>query len=137
MKNTPSHIAACCLAFLLAIAALAGLSGCASADANNQMNLMSASGFRPLTPSTPKQNEIYNQLPDYKMETGIIKGQVLYGYKNPAQGVIYVGGEKEFQQYKQLGIQQSIAQDNLAAAQMNQSTMMGFGAWGGRSVIMR
>ena len=124
-----------CAAFAMAAIAATGVPGCASANAGNRESLLSAAGFHPSAPSTPKQHEIYDGLPDYTMQRGVINGKVLYAYKDPRQGVVYVGGENEYQQYKQLGIQQSITQDNLNAAQMNQSTMMGYGAWGPRGPV--
>ncbi len=130
MKTKPAILSTLFILCAMAIAAITGLSGCASLDAPNQERLLTAAGFRPLTPSTAKQQDLYAKLPDYKMQSGMIKGKLVYGYKNPKQGVVYVGGQNEYQQYQRLGLQQSIAQDNLAAAQMNQETMTGFGAWG-------
>lgn len=118
------------IAAIVVLAVATGLFGCASLNAPNTERLLSASGFRPRTPSTPKQQQIYANLPDYKMQRTTIKGKIVYGYKDPKQGVVYVGGQKEYQQYQQLGIQQSIAQDNLNAAEMNQQAAMDFAAWG-------
>lgn len=108
------------------------LSGCASLDAPNQRSLLSAAGFRVLTPTTPRQKELFAAADSYKVLRGSTKeGQVFYAYKDEDQGVAYVGGENEYQQYQRLALRQNIAQQNLMAAQMQRDAAFGwYGAWG-------
>jgi len=37
---------------------------------------------------------------------------------------VYVGGEAEFQRFKQLGLQQAIAEERLQAAQINEDAAL-------------
>jgi hypothetical protein len=119
MKKLPL-IAFCLLSSLILSA---GLSGCASMGASNTVSLLSAAGFSMKQPENAKQQEIYNKLTPYKMETGMVNGKRLYGYKDEKKGVVYVGEETEYQAYKRLLVQQNIAADNMMAAQMDAMTM--------------
>ena len=116
---------------LLLVVALAGFEGCASMDASNTESLLSAAGFRTRTPSTPKQQALYSQLTPYKLERRTKNGKVLYTYADKQKGIVYIGGETEYQQYKRLALQQSIAQSQLEAAQINETASLGWGPdWG-------
>jgi hypothetical protein len=68
----------------------------------------------------------------YKVERWIRNGKVLYAYADKDANVVYIGGKNEYQRYKQLGLQRSIAQDQLAAAQINEdATLYNWGPhWG-------
>jgi hypothetical protein len=48
----------------------------------------------------------------YKLERNTSIGKALYAYADKQKGVVYIGGDEEYQRYKLLGIQQSIAQKN-------------------------
>lgn len=111
------------------------LAGCASVGSGNTTSLLTAAGFRARTPQTPKQQEMYAALPPYKVEQASIPGKgVFYVYKDANAGVAYIGREQEYQQYKQLCIQQQIASDYYMAAQMNTVYARGwYGAWGPRA----
>jgi hypothetical protein len=114
---------------LLLVVALAGFEGCASMDASNTESLLSAAGFRTRTPSTPRQQALYSQLAPYKLERRTKNGKVLYTYADKQKGIVYIGGETEYQQYKRLALQQSIAQSQLEAAQINETASLGWGPW--------
>jgi hypothetical protein len=123
------------LIFAVAVAALF-VAGCAEMEATNTKSLLSAAGFQARTPQTPKQQEIYAALPPYKVERGTVNGKTFYVFKDEKAGVAYVGREPEYQRYKQLAIQQQIAQDYYMAATMNSTWARGwYGAWG--PVIIR
>jgi hypothetical protein len=130
MKTTSNLL----IIFIAAAAALF-LAGCAEMGAGNTTSLLSAAGFQTRTPETPKQKEIYAALPPYKVEHATVKGKSFYVYKDEKAGVAYVGHEPEYQRYKQLAIQQQIAQDYYMAAEMNSYYARGwYGAWGWRGV---
>jgi hypothetical protein len=121
-----------CLLVMIMAAAAAGLAGCASMEASNKESLLIAAGFRTRTPSTPAQVALYDRMTPYKVERRVSKGKVLYAFADKKNRVVYIGGEKEYQRYKQLGLQQSIAQNELEAAQINEEAAMGWdwGPWG-------
>ena len=103
---------------------LAVLVGCASWDAQNKESLLSAAGFRSRTPTTPNQQAMFNRMTPYKVERRIRNGKVLYAYADKQNNVVYLGGENEYQKYRQLALQQSIAQDQIEAAQINEDASM-------------
>ena len=103
---------------------LAFLVGCASWDAQNKESLLSAAGFRTRTPTTPNQQAMFNRMTPYKVERRIRNGKVLYAYADKQNNVVYLGGENEYQKYRQLALQQSIAQDQIEAAQINEDASM-------------
>ena len=109
---------------------LAGLAGCASYDAQNKESLLIAAGFKTRTPSTDKQQAMFSRMTPYKLERRIRNGKVLYAYADKDKNVAYIGGENEYQQYKKLALQQSIAQDQLEAAQINEENSFYGPDWG-------
>jgi hypothetical protein len=108
----------------VALIMIAALFGCASYEAQNKETLLSAAGFRTRTPSTPEQQAMFNRMVPYKVERRIRNGKVLYTYADKQRNLVFIGGEAEYQQYKQLGLQQSIAQDQLEAAQINEEASL-------------
>jgi len=108
-----------------------GLSGCAGMGSSNTIDLLSASGFKQRTPVTEKEFEIYNATPAYQVHRLEVGDKVFYVYKDEDKGVAYLGEEDNYQQYKQLAIQQDIAQKQYQAAQMQQDMSMGwYGTYG-------
>ena len=101
----------------------------------NTTSLLTAAGFRARTPQTPKQQQIFAALPPYQIQRATVPGRgVFYVYKDANAGVAYVGREAEYQRYQQLAIQQQIAQNYYAAAQMEQAAAwQWYGAWGPRA----
>src|SRR4029077_1186312 len=106
-------------AFTLIIAAVAGFSGCAGTQVQNKESLLSSAGFHTQTPSTQTQLAMYKLMTPYKLERNTVNGKALYTYADKQKGVVYIGGDKAYQRYKQLGIQQSIAQNELEATYSN------------------
>jgi hypothetical protein len=118
--------------FIAAVASLF-LWGCAEMGSTNTKSLLSAAGFHVRTPQTPLQKEVYTALPAYRVERVSEGNKVLYVYKDEGEGVAYVGREPEYQRYKQLAIQQQIAQDYYMASQWNgYYSHRWYGAWGPR-----
>ena len=107
------------LRLFLIIAVVAGFSACAGTQVQNKESVLSAAGFRVRTPSTQEQWAMFNRMTPYKLERNTFKGKALYTYADKQKGVVYIGGDKAYQRYKQLGIQQSIAQKELEASYSN------------------
>jgi hypothetical protein len=104
------------LSLFLTIAVVAGFSGCAGTQVQNKESLLTAAGFHTRTPSTQEQWATYNQMTPYKLERNTLKGKALYTYADKQKGIVYIGGDKAYERYKQLRIQQSIAQNELEAS---------------------
>jgi hypothetical protein len=131
MKNLmkQSKLLATCLILTLTAVALS-LSGCASTKEHNTESLLSAAGFHTMTPSTPQQQASYAALPPYKVQRHDFNGKVMYAYADKKAGIVYVGTEKEYQRFKQLGQQQKIANEQLEAAEMNEEAAQNWDYWG-------
>jgi hypothetical protein len=115
--------------FILLLLAL--FDGCASWDASSQESLLSAAGFKTRTPSTPQQEAMFARMAPYTVERRERNGKVLYAYADKNQHLLYIGGEAEYQRYKQLGLQKSIADNQLQAAQINEdATLFSQTYWG-------
>ena len=123
------------VALFIATCTLGGLVGCAEMESSNTKSLLSAAGFRVRTPETAAQKELYAALAPHHVQRATVKGRVFYVYKDETAGVAYVGHEPEYQRYKQLAIQQRIAQDYYMAAEMNSMyANRWYGAWGPRGM---
>jgi hypothetical protein len=107
------------------------LSNCASMGASSTEPLLSAAGFVSRTPQNAKQQELYNQLPPYKIHRATHKGKVMYAYKDEKKGLAYIGDEAAYQRYQKLAVERRIARDNYEAAEMNRNMAWGwYGAYG-------
>ena len=104
------------LSLFLTIAAVAGFPGCAGTQVQNKESLLIAAGFRTRTPSTEEQRAMYDQMTPYKLERNTPKGKALYTYADKQKGIVYIGGNKAYERYKQLRSQQSNAQKELGAS---------------------
>ena len=123
------------IVLLLSACALLGLNSCAEMNNNNTKSLLSAAGFRVRTPETPLQREVYAALTPYRVERATVKGRVFYVFKDEKEGVAYVGHEAEYQRYKNLAMQQRIAQDYYMAQSMaRMDAYRWYGAWGPRGM---
>jgi hypothetical protein len=117
-----------------AAAATLFLAGCASMGSANTTSLLTAAGFRARTPQTPQQQQIYAALPPYQVHRATVKGKTFYVYKDEKAGIAYVGREQEYQRYRELAVQQQIAQNYYMAAEMDRAAAFGwYGAWGPRA----
>jgi hypothetical protein len=117
------------LKFLAVLAASIVVFGCA--DLQNKENLASAAGFKPITPNGADQQAILAKLPADKVTPVTYKGKSYYVLPDAKNNQAYVGGQKEYQAYRQLREQQQISNNNLMAASMNQDAAMDWGGWGG------
>jgi len=130
--NLKKVISSVAIIFAAAITILF-LASCAELEATNTKSLLSAAGFHAVTPATALQKEVYAKMPPYHVERISMKSKVVYAYKDEKAGIAYVGHEAEYQRYKNLCIQQQIAQDYYMASSMDPYwSHRWYGAWGYR-----
>jgi hypothetical protein len=55
---------------------------------------------------------LYSQLAPYKLERRTKNGKVLYTYADKQKGIVYIGGETEYQQYKRLAVERTPQQND-------------------------
>jgi hypothetical protein len=123
------------LSALLVTAAVAlTVSGCTyfrREDADQTESTLAAAGFQMKPADTPKREASLAQFPVRKMVSRVHEGQVTYFYADPDFcKCLYFGNQKQYGRYKELAIQQQIAQEQVDAAEMNENTAMDWGMWG-------
>ncbi len=123
------------LLFLVTGSAIFGIAGCATSSPTNTARTLLGAGFRLRTPETPRQKEIFASLPAYKVERLTVNNHTLYVYKDESKGMALVGGEAEYQRYRQMARQDHLAESHYAATQMDYalardwSSAYGMGYW--------
>lgn len=110
------------------IALLALMVGCATTNSNS--DLLSAAGFKLFPADTPKKQELLKTLTPGKLTLITWKGKQFYVQPDIPNNQAYVGTPAEYQAYQQLRLAKQLSNENLMAAQMNQTAMMGWGPWG-------
>ena len=120
---------------LLATTAIALLaSGCTyfrREDADHTESTLAAAGFQMKPADTPKREAALAKFPVRKLVSRVREGQVTYFYADPDFcKCLYYGNQQQYGRYKQLAIQQQIAQEQIDAAEMNENTAMDWGMWG-------
>ena len=74
---------------------------------------------------------MFGRMTPYTVERRERNGKILYAYADKQKHLLFIGGEAEYQQYKQLGLQKSIADSQLQAAQINEdATLYNQAYWG-------
>src|SRR5262245_46166767 len=102
---------------LAAACALLALAGCTSMTPASQESLLQKAGFQSRTPTTAKQKAIYAKLPANQLHRVTVNGRTIYGYKDEKAGVVWVGNEAQYAQYKQLAAKANLKADQITPAQ--------------------
>ena len=118
------------LGSLVAICALV-LAGCAAMESASQESLLQQAGFQSRTPTTAQQKAAYAKLPANQLHQVTWKGRTLYGYKDEKAGVVWVGNEAQYAQYKQLATNAKLSQDQITPAQaaLEQKDVHTYNSW--------
>jgi hypothetical protein len=105
------------IALFAAVCGLFTLAGCATMESASQESLLTSAGFQSRTPTTAKQKAAYAKLPAYQLHRGTVKGRTLYAYKDEKAGVVYIGNEAQYQQYKQAAAKAKLKEEQITPAQ--------------------
>ena len=103
---------------IVAACGLMGFAGCASMEAPSQESLLQKAGFQSRTPTTEKQKAAYRALPAYRLHSLTLKGRTMYAYKDEKAGVVYLGSQAEYAQYRQLAAKAKLKEEQFTAAQI-------------------
>ncbi|MEA2040690.1 MAG: hypothetical protein U9N82_12835 [Thermodesulfobacteriota bacterium] len=110
------------------------LGGCAAIERSNAIDterLLAAAGFQMRFADTTERQAHLKTMPQRKLVPYNRNGKVYYVYADSlACECLYVGSEKAYQRYQSLAIQQKIAEENRAAAEMNANAAMNWQMWG-------
>lgn len=118
------------LTMLSAAGAVLLTAGCAQQVIGQKEDLLSAAGFRVKTADSPERLRSLQLLPPNRFTLESLNGREVWVYPDPVVcRCLYVGTPDAYQRYQQLNVQQRIANENLAAAQLN-STDWGYGPYG-------
>jgi hypothetical protein len=121
-----------------AFALLVLIVGCSSMQTQNKENLLIAAGFQVIVPKTAVQQQKLQSLPPDKVTPIRHGGRRFYVFPDAAHNQAYVGGPSQYQAYRQLRLENKLANENLEAAELNQDAAMnweGWGGWGGAGFV--
>lgn len=113
--------------------ALIALAVCVVSCANlkNEENLASAAGFKIINPKSPDQEDLLKKMPKDQITRINYQGKTYFVLPDAKNDVAYVGNEAQYQEYQRLRLEQQMSNNNLEAAEANESAAMDWGAWGG------
>ncbi|HZR79677.1 MAG TPA: hypothetical protein VFD92_01160 [Candidatus Binatia bacterium] len=118
-----------------AVAFTLSAAGCAAMrqeEVHRKENLLAAAGFRMKPADTPEKLAQLQAMPQTRMVARPApQGGVVYTYAD-AQGCkcLYTGKAEEYQRYRQLAMQQQVAEAQVEAAEANEAAAMDWGWWG-------
>ena len=121
-------------ALLVTVVVALTVSGCTYVrreDADHTESTLAAAGFQMKPADTPKREASLAEFPVRKLVARERDDQVTYFYADPDFcKCLYFGNQEQYGRYKQLAIQQQIAQEQIDAAEMNEDAAMDWGMWG-------
>jgi hypothetical protein len=119
-------IAAAGLLMAASIGACASFQETPTQKAQRIEPVLSAAGFHMVPADSPKKQELFASMPPLTMHYYIAKdGKPRYWFADPyACNCIYEGGEKSYQRYQNLRIQQKLVKEEEQAAELNQDAAM-------------
>ena len=106
------------IALFAAVCGLFTLAGCATMESASQESLLKSAGFQERTPTTEKQKAAYHALPAYHLHQLTLKGRTMYAYKDEKAGVVYLGSQAEYAQFRQLAAKAKLKEEQFTAAQI-------------------
>ena len=104
--------------------------GCAGHSTQRAEDLLSAAGFNVVIASTPQQLQHLATLPPYKIMRIQRNGKDRYVYADPAQKVIYVGGEFAYTRYRDLRLTKNLAEQDIQDARFSAERAAEWDIWG-------
>jgi hypothetical protein len=110
--------------------------GCAAMrrdEALQAERTLAAAGFQMKFADTPdKLAKLEGIKPQRQLVPQPYDGQTRFVYADAEYcKCLYAGTPKAYERYQRLAVQQSLAQDQLAAAEANEAASMDWGMWGG------
>jgi hypothetical protein len=114
-----------------AVCGLLALAGCATMESASQESLLQSAGFQARTPTTEKQKAAYQALPAYKLHRGTLKGRTIYAYKDEKAGVVYLGNQAQYAQYRQLAANAKLKEEQFTPAEtaLEEKDMRTYNQW--------
>jgi hypothetical protein len=102
------------------VALLALFVGCATSPTKRTENLLGNSGFKAVTATTPAQQQQMKTLPPDRISAVKRKGKTYYVFPDHPRNLLYVGTPAQYQAYRQLLMDQHLAQDGRLEVQASE-----------------
>jgi uncharacterized protein HemX len=100
-------------------------------EADQVESTLAAAGFQVKPADTAKRQASLAQFPVRKLVSRVRDGQLTYFYADPDFcKCLYYGNQLQYGRYRQLALQQHIAEEQMDAAEMNENAAMDWGMWG-------
>ena len=136
LKEGPMHFSRLRFLTLVLIAcAVTIMTGCQTIRNSNaaaKEAMLSAAGFQMKQAQNQEQLTDVRELPQRRFVAHTLNGHVLYVFADVVNcQCIYVGTEKNYQQYQKMAFQQNITDEREMTAELNSETALNWGLWGG------
>jgi hypothetical protein len=116
----------------VALLLLAG--GCATTK--HQESMLTFAGFKPVTATTPKQQQKLQALPPGKFSRIVRNGKTWYVYPEAAENRLYLGTKNEYQQYVQNAADAKISRQTFDSEAIGQADGSDWDDWGDWEIIV-
>ena len=110
---------------VLALLAACQTTGTGQAAASQKESLLSQSGFKVITVTTPKQQQAINGLAQYRVSAVKYNGKLYYVFPTATKDKIYVGKQKQYNAYKNALAAQKASQPASQQGQPGQQLIAG------------
>jgi hypothetical protein len=108
---TKSRVRELVLGLALGLSLSAGCAAIQAGKGQSTEELLSAAGFTPMPASTPEKLAHLKTMPPLKLVSRSKDGKLFYSYADPdGCKCLYVGGSKEYAEYRQLAAQRQAGQ---------------------------
>ena len=123
------------LMWVLLACAVTIMTGCQTIrnnDAAAKEAMLSAAGFQMKQAQTQEQLTDVRELPQRKFVVHTLNSRILYVFADVVNcQCIYVGAEKNYQQYQKMAFQQNMTDEKEMTAELNSESSLNWGLWGG------
>ena len=120
--------------FFLTVCGVTLLTGCQTirdSNARSKEEMLAAAGFQVRQALTPEQLANIQGMPQRKLIPHTKDGRVLYVYADAETcRCVYVGTEKNYQDYQKMVFQTELADEQETTAELNNETVFNWEAWG-------
>ena len=100
-------------------------------DADQIESTLAAAGFRMKPADTPARLAKLQAMPQRKLFSRTREGEPVYLYADAEFcKCLYLGRQAEYDRYQRLAMEKQIAQEQVAAAEMDENAAMDWGMWG-------
>ncbi len=120
--------------FFLTVCGVIALSGCQTIrdhNARSKEEMLAAAGFRMKQALTPEQLANIQNMPQRKLVPHTKDGRVMYVYADAkACRCVYVGTEKNYQDYQRMVYRKELAEEQETTAEINSENRFNWDLWG-------